>query len=144
MALSYIELVVTPEEADTFAEARGWTDWTGETAVKTAAIRRGQDFIATSYNARWTEEWTMADAPEEVKQAVIIAARQELVQPGSLSPVVTAGPQKVLTEVKGIKWEVVDNGSGRLVPLIPSINGLLAGIVKPSRGSTYTASLLRA
>lgn len=142
--LSYIEPAVTVEEADAYATARDWTDWTGTPTEKTAALRRAQDFIANSYNARWVDEWTQADAPEEVKQAVIIAARQELVHPGSLSPVIKAGPEKVLTAAKGIEWTVVNNGSGRLVPLIPAIDGLLTGLVNPARGSTYTASFLRA
>lgn len=38
---------------------------------------------------------------------------KELMKPGSLAPDVAGGPQKALTEVKGIKWSRVGGASAK-------------------------------
>jgi hypothetical protein len=79
--LSYTDPAVTVAEADAYATARAWANWTGNDTVKTAALRRGQDYIAGAYNGRWATEWDNDAAPEPVRFAIIEAARRELVTP---------------------------------------------------------------
>lgn len=144
--LTFTTLAVTVAEADAYCTSRGISDWTGDTATKTAALRRGQDYIAGKYNGRWTYEttdngvttyleWQDTAAPDAVKYAVIEAAVREITVPFSLTPDVVMGSQKVLTEVKGIKWTPQGNGSAASFrPFIEAINLLLRGYV--ASGST--------
>ena len=150
--LSVTTLAVTVAEADAYATSRGRTAWTGDNATKTAALRRGQDYIAGLYNGRWTyeepsgsiwvdREWTDTDAPTAVKYAIVEAAIREVTTPFSLSPDVTPGREKVLTEVKGIKWQAMGNGSSKsFMPIVMSIDLMLNGYAI-SRGN---ANVMRA
>lgn len=75
--------------------------------------------------------------PEAVVQASFFAAYAEAVSLGSLSATYTPGTAKVLTEVKGIKWEVVGDASkpGAMVPVISAVEGLLAPfLIRPVPG----------
>lgn len=141
MTLSYTDPAVTTAEADAYAALRGWTDWTGADAVKTAAIRRGQDYIAGIGNGRWATDWDNADAPEAVKNAIIEAARRELVAPGSLAPDFVAsrtvtrekkkvGPLEKETEYAG----GASAASAR--PNIAIIDQLLAGLLAAAGGAS--------
>lgn len=123
--LSYTDLAVTVAEANTYAAARGYSDWVGNEEILAAALRRGQDYIANEYNEYWNNVW--ATPPEVVKYAIIEAARQELVSPGILSPVTGPDDRKVLTEVKGIKWTLVGDSSEYKVE-VPAVTGLLRGV----------------
>lgn len=139
--LSIDTLAVTVAEADAYCTGRGFADWTGTTQDKTAALRRGQDYIVGRYNERWTymepatdgyvwieRRWTNSNPPNAVKYAVIEAALRELTVPFSLSPDFVVGDKKVLTEVKGIKWTPMGSGGANSFrPTITSINLLLAG-----------------
>lgn len=139
--LSIDTLAVTLVEADAYATERGLADWTGLEADKTAALRRGQDYIIGKYNTRWTymepstdnftwvyRRWNNEDPPQAVKYAIIEAALRELQVPFSLSPDFVLGDKKVLTEVKGIKWTPMGHGSSASFrPTITSINLLLSG-----------------
>lgn len=139
--LTFTTLAVTVAEADAYCTARGIAAWTGTNADKTAALRRGQDYIAGKYNGRWTYEttdngvttyleWQDTTAPSAVKYAVIEAAAREIAVPFSLTPDVVVGSQKVLTEVKGIKWQAMGNGTAASFrPVIEAINLLLRGYV---------------
>lgn len=134
-------LAVTVAEADAYCASRGIADWTGTTEEKTAALRRGQDYIIGSYNDRWTymepsvdnfvwvrRQWNNDTPPLAVKYAIIEAALRELSVPFSLSPDFVLGDKKVLTEVKGIKWTPTGPGtSSSYRPTITSISLLLAG-----------------
>lgn len=114
-------------QAAAYHAARGNGTWTGSDAVKEAALIRATQWIDGRYGDQWPGvrrylraqalDWPRADAydrdgtyvdletiPPEVVQATCEAALRELVTPGSLSPDVTPGTAKVLTEVKGIKW----------------------------------------
>jgi len=114
-------------EAAAYHAARGNTTWTGADALKEAALIRATQWLDGRYGDQWPGvrrylraqalDWPRADAydrdgtyvdletiPPEVVQATCEAALRELVAPGSLSPDVTPGTAKVLTEVKGIKW----------------------------------------
>lgn len=143
--LSYTEPLATTGEADAYFAASGDAAWAAASVdAKAAALMRAQRYLASIYNSRWSTEWAGETAPDQVRYAIYEAASRELANPGSLSPVVAAGPEKVLTAVGSLQWTVVNDGSNRKVPLIPAVDGLLYGLVTPSRGTTYTASFLRA
>lgn len=132
MAISFTEPAVTSQEADAYAEARAWANWTGDDTVKSAAIRRGQDYIASTYNARWVIEFENDDAPSEVKFAIIEAARRELNAPGSLSPDQERGGRikRKREKVDGAVEEETEWMDG--APAETSfgiIEGLLAGLI---------------
>ena len=122
-ANSYASLV----EAAAYHTARGNATWTGTDALKEAALIRATQWLDGRYGSQWPGvrrylraqalDWPRVDAydrdgtyidvettPPEVRSAVCEAALREMVTPGSLSPDVTPGTAKVLTEVKGIKW----------------------------------------
>ena len=138
--LSMTDPAVTPSEADAYATLRGWTDWTGDETAKTTALRRGQDFILFRYNSRWIDEWPNDEAPENVKFAIISAARRELVSPGSLTK----------DKKRGGKIKEAGAGSARVVfadgapadTVYDDIEGLLRGLVtKP--GLSGSVDILR-
>lgn len=128
--LSFVTSAVTVADADAYCTARGLANWTGDNAAKTAALRRGQDYIAGKYNRRWLVSFDDTTAPDVVKYAIFEAAVREIVTPFCLTPDVVLGREKVLTEVKGIKWTPMksDATAADLDPTIYSIQGLLAGV----------------
>jgi hypothetical protein len=128
--LTLTTAAVTVATSDAYCIARGYADWTGSEADKTAALRRGQDYIAGEYNYRWLVSFTDATAPIEVQYAIVEAARRELVAAGSLAPDLTPGREKVLTEVKGIKWTMIKSDAKNvdLLPYLRMIRNLLRGI----------------
>lgn len=142
--LTFTTLAVTVAEADAYATSRGASDWTGDTTAKTAALRRGQDYIAGKYNQRWTYQepslgvwvyrsWLDTTAPDAVKYAIIEAAIREIKTPFCLTPDIVTGSAKVLTEVKGIKWQAMGNGTAQSFrPVIESIALMLAGYAQGS------------
>lgn len=122
-ANSYASLV----EAAAYHTARGNATWTGTDALKEAALIRATQWLDGRYGSQWPGvrwklreqalDWprievydrdgTVVDydtIPVEVLNATCEAALRELTTPGILSPDVTPGTVKVLTEVKGIKW----------------------------------------
>lgn len=122
-ANSYASLVA----AAAYHTARGNTAWTGADALKEAALIRATQWLDGRYGDLWPGirwklrlqalDWPRVEAydrdgtvlaydavPVEVVNATCEAALRELVTPGVLSPDVTPGTAKVLTEVKGIKW----------------------------------------
>ena len=128
--LSLTTAAVTVAEADAYCIARVYTGWAGDPTAKAGALRRGQDYIAGEYNHRWLVSFTDATAPDTVKFAIIEAARRELAAPGSLQPDLTPGREKVLTEVKGIKWTPLraDPSRDELMPYLRAIRNLLRGV----------------
>lgn len=137
--LSYTTIAVTVSEADAYATSRAWTDWIGDDAAKTSALRRGQDYIAGIYNSQWNVEFDDDTAPDLVKYAIIEAARRELVSPGSLMPDVV-GVERVLREKVG-DLEVQYADAGELAdarPRIGIIEGLLSGLIQAARNSTVS------
>lgn len=83
----------------------------------TAALTRASDMIRlryvpnllTGYGVDFTPDGSDLPLTEE---AAYIAASLELATPGFFSKTFTASEQKVLTEVKGIKWTVVGKADG--------------------------------
>ncbi|MEO1948486.1 DnaT-like ssDNA-binding protein [Thioclava sp.] len=130
-----------------------WLDANGYTlpGSLTAAVlrQRASAYIDGLYGPRFTgrpADVTQADAwprtgatawgqsladdvtPAAVENATYAAAYAEAGSPGMLSPTYTPGSNKIVTEVKGIKWEVVPfSGTGpeAFLPVLPVIDGLL-------------------
>lgn len=130
--LSYTDPAVAPAEADVYAEARGWANWTGDETVKVAAIRRSQDFIAATYNTRWKDNWANDAAPEGVKYAIIEGARRELVAPGALEKDLKRGGKIKSVGAGSARVEFMDGAPGgdtfaaidnRLAPYIAALSG---------------------
>lgn len=136
MPLSLTVMAVTLAEADAYATARGKTAWTAATAGENEALRRGQDYIAGVYNTKWVSDFDNAAAPDAVKFAICEAAIRELAKPGSLTPDLTLGREKVLTGVDSLKWTPVkgDAKVDDLRPTLTAIEGLLSGLVIRYRG----------
>ena len=137
--LSFETMAVTVAEADAYCTARGIADWTGDNAAKSAALRRGQDYIAGVYNTRWGTSFDDSTAPAVVKFAVIEAATREIKVPFSLTPDIVLGREKVLTKVGPMGWEPLksDATAADLVPVLTSIRNLLRSVasVDPVSGA---------
>lgn len=145
--LSLTTLAATLAESNTYATARGKTAWLdGFADAKTQALRRGQDYIAGEYNARWITDVDNALQPDAVKYAIFEAAARELATPGILAPDITLGEKKILTGVKGITWEAMYKGGGAASfrPIITAVEMLLTGLVTGLSGEGATAFLDRA
>lgn len=69
--------------------------------------------------------------PDEVVNATCEAALRELASPGSLSPDVTPGTMKVLTEVKGIRWTQLRGGASEsdMAPTLLTVDRILSHII---------------
>jgi hypothetical protein len=133
--LSYTTPAVTPAEADAYVFDRALDGWPAHPSGKTSALRRGQDYIAREFNHRWLVSFADATAPVEVKYAIVEAALAEARSPGVLSPTVTAATAKVLTEVKGIKWQPIGNitnGVQAMKPSLTQVDAMLAMIASPA------------
>jgi hypothetical protein len=127
-------------------------------APSAAVLRqRGSTYIDGAYGDRFSgsptggasqeREWPRTGAsdrygnalapdavPVRVVEASYYAAYLEAKKPGLLSLTYTPGTQKVLTEVKGIKWTVVGDASsdGSMVPVSTAIEGILAPLLSPA------------
>jgi len=77
----------TSSDADTYHAARGNSDWTGETADKTQALQRAWDYLR---GLSWIPGVFDTELPDDVKSAHIVAALEELKDPGVLLPELTA------------------------------------------------------
>lgn len=126
--------------AEAYADAAAFDAWaanfygaalTGTTAAKESAIRRAVvylDALSWSGQASFGRDQALAwprayvsdrdgfavaanTIPPEVIEAQHMLARLELATPGALSPNVTLRDQKVLTEVRGIKWTPLAGGA---------------------------------
>jgi hypothetical protein len=119
------ESYVTAAEYAAFHLAYFGTAETATEAVQEAALRRagaymdalewsGQKAQGRLQAMAWPRSWMQdregfaVDAttiPDEVKEAQMLFARAEILEPGALSPNFTASKQKTLIEVKGIRWQ---------------------------------------
>lgn len=146
--LDFDTLAVTIQEADAYHTKVGHSDWTGSNEVKTAALWRGQSYIAGKYNARFTVAFEPDDAPDPVKYAIAAAARLELLQPGRLTPNLERGGElKSLAEaVDGaVSRTRVWKDSAPTDELIAEVENLLIGSgVIAAKSSTFTGFVQRA
>lgn len=100
-----------------YSSARGDNAPTEATdANATAALVRASDYIRFRYAANLLSGYGIDYTPAGsdlplVEEATYIAASYELATPGFFSKTYTAAEQKVLTEVKGIKWTVTGDSS---------------------------------
>lgn len=89
MALSVLVDSVTADQVTEYAISRNRVAWldapSSPPEIKRAAIRRATDFVAATYNSRFTVEFAPDDVPQEVAFAISEAAVRELEEPGSLS-----------------------------------------------------------
>jgi hypothetical protein len=97
-------------------------------ADATAARQRASDYIRT----RYVLPLGLSGDAGNVIEATHIAAGYELTKPGFWSTTFTPAQQKVLTEVKGIRWTVSGNatmekGFTGQVPVSPAIDALFGG-----------------
>lgn len=160
----------TLDEADAFHAARGNDAWVGASEVaRSAALVRASSYIDGRYRDRFSGrkangrsqalEWPRLNAadcageaiaddevPGEVVHAAYEAALIELGRPGFFSRAYTPSEQKVLTEVKGIRWTVVGGGTGRdgMRPVATAVDGLLSGVLMPTPSASSSRFLLRA
>lgn len=141
-------------QAAAYHTARGNSTWAGNDALKEAALIRATQWLDGRYGNRWTGirwklrlqalDWPRVEAydrdgtvldyddvPVEVVNATCEAALRELVTPGSLSPDLTPGTAKVLTEVKGIKWTPLRASAGvnDMTLTITAVDRLLAPLI---------------
>ncbi len=94
-----------------YALARGNsapTDATDEDA--TAALTRASDYILYNYVQHFLSGYD--DTLQKVEYATYEAASLELATPGFFSTTFAPDQQKVLTEVRGIKWTPVGSADG--------------------------------
>lgn len=108
----------TIESWRAYATARGDNAPTAASSGDaTAALTRASDMIRLRYLPNLLAGYgvdfipTGSDLPL-VEEASYIAASFELATPGFFSRTYTEAEQKVLTEVKGIKWTVTGSTSG--------------------------------
>lgn len=131
--LSFTDLAVDLTEADSYALARGWSDWAGDDTAKTAALRRGQDAIARTFNGRWADDgWGDDDTPDLVRFAIIEAARKEMAEPGAMSP--ERLPQRI--KAGSVEIEYPDGSSSASASVFGDIEDLLESVLVPSSGAT--------
>ena len=95
-----------------YAFARGTV--VADDAASAAALVRAGDYIKYRYVANLLPAYSADASPvaEIAEAATYIAAGYELAKPGFFSKTFTAAEQKVLTEVKGIKWTVTGDAAG--------------------------------
>lgn len=150
--------------ADAYHLAHGNAGWTGSDSLKEAALIRATDWLDGRYRARWPGKpvylrdqalcWPRAWAtdvdgnpilstviPPEVVRAVCEAAVREIVTPFCLTPDVTIGREKVLTELKGIKWDMraTSATTATLRPVLTAVDDLLSNII----GATGSGIVMR-
>lgn len=100
------------------------------------ALQRATDYIEAFYLNRFAVSFN-AQSPN-VEPAVYEAAVLELDEPGFWNQTHTPGERTVLTEVKGIRWEVIPGAKGNdPTPISSRIEALLAPYMA-SRGIGFT------
>lgn len=144
-------------QADAYHSDRGNALWTGGATAKETALIRATQWIDGRYGSRWNgTRWKLRDQaldwprvyafdrdgtiidgdtiPPEVIYATCEAALRELTTPGILSPDLTPGTAKVLTEVKGIRWTPLRTVAGvqEMTLTITAVDRLLTPIIGPA------------
>lgn len=135
--LSMTTPAVTPAEAAAYVASTGAAGWPSDETAQAQALMRGQRYIATRYNDRWSVDFDDASVPLEVQYAIIEAATVEARQPSALNPMSTPSTDKVLVGAGKLQWERVKGtaGADAYIPRIAAVDGLLRGLVRS--GSTH-------
>lgn len=131
--LSMSVLAVSAAEAAAYVTERGLSGWPAAEPAQLSALRRGQDWVASTYNGRWREAFENDAAPDLVKFAIIEAAVLEAGQVGALRAQASVPSQaKVLTRVGSIGWTARERRSWDSDAVrVPFIEELLAPLVWP-------------
>lgn len=91
-----------------------------------AALVRASDHIRFAYIRRFAAGHGETSA--NVAPATYEAALLELATPGFFAKTFTPGEQKVLTEAKGIKWQVLGDGANAgAAPVSTRVEDMLSG-----------------
>lgn len=109
----------------TYASARG--DTVADDADSAAALVRATDHIKFYYVARFMAGYDIDS--DNVPEAIYEAAALELATPDFFSKTFTPGEAKVLTEVRGIKWQVIGDATtadgATMTPVSTKIDAML-------------------
>lgn len=76
----------TYADADTYFTARGIATWTGDNDVKSQALQRAWDYMRT---LSWIDDVFLLTQPDDITNAQILLALEELIDSGVLSPAIT-------------------------------------------------------
>lgn len=108
-----------------YAADRG--DVVADDTPSAAALVRAQDYILHTYIRKFSAGYD-ADS-DYVDEATYIAAGLELATPGFFTKTFTPDQQKILTEVKGIKWTATGKakGSKGASPVSTAIDYMIGG-----------------
>lgn len=116
-----------------YGTVAGWIAYAGlrgltvtDNAASAQALVRASDYIRTRYLLRFMPGYDGTAA--QVEEATYIAAAYEMTTPGFWAKTFTGSQVKVLTEVKGVKWTVVETGmrgADAMLPTSPAIDALL-------------------
>ena len=107
-----------------YAAARGnQVPTAADDTTASQALQRGSDYIRHFYVAHFFS------SPDDslIEEAAYEAASIELSTPGFFNKTYTPGEAKVLTEVKGIKWTLIGDGTsdGAMTPTSTMIEAML-------------------
>ncbi len=120
----------------TYASARGDSDPTDATDTDAlAALTRASDYI----RLRYVVGFGISADDDTLEEAAYIAAPYELSDSGFWSTTYTPAKSKVLTEVKGIKWEPIgssDASAAEMEPVCPAIEALLKPLIAAWKNRT--------
>jgi Putative DnaT-like ssDNA binding protein len=158
--LSTANSYVSEDDADTYFDAKGNTDWTDSSDDKEAALVRATQAIDATYRMRFpgykTElrnqalEWPRTSAydaqnnivegvPVEIIQATCEAALRELTDPNSMRPDLSRGGDVRRLQAGSVS---IEYGAGSsTVTTYTLIDGILSGLLGPK--SIFNAVAVR-
>ena len=118
-------MIGTLADFRTYATERGNAAPAGaDDADAAAALVRASDHIRFAYVAKFAAGYD--ETSPNVEAATYEAALLELAKPEFFSKTFTHGERKVLTEVRGIKWQVVGGtGNGSASPVSTRVEDML-------------------
>jgi|EndMetStandDraft_2_1072991.scaffolds.fasta_scaffold30655_1 hypothetical protein len=123
----------------TYHADRGNAAWAAAAsdAVRTAALVRATDYVKYRYVVNLSSDYD--ETLPVVAEATYAAALIELATPGFFSTTYTEAQQKVLTEVKGIKWTVIgkSGSASSYMPTSTLIEAMLAPYLAPAGGEPW-------
>ncbi len=158
--LSTANSYVSENDADTYFEDRGNTDWTDSSDDKEAALIRATAAIDATYRARFSGyktnmrdqalEWPRTAAydaqgnlvegvPIEIINATIEAAARELTEAGSMMPDLSRGGDIRRLQAGSVAIEY--SAAASVVTTRTLIDGILSGLL--GAATPFTASAVR-
>jgi hypothetical protein len=160
------DALISVDFADTYHQARGNATWTGDTALKEAAIRRATSFMSVSY--AWAGNRTKGRAqalawpragvedeecygipideiPIEVKNATAEIALRELVSPGSMNPDFTASAAVKREKVGQLEVEYANSSisADAQRPVLMAVRDMISQFLKKGAGNVLAGEAYR-